>query len=78
MYLKTFLFFKILFAACFLVISANTFSQKIGIFDGQTDVGKVLHKGSANYSSSSQYYLISAPVLTFGLPTMNSILFGKR
>jgi hypothetical protein len=59
MYVKTFSFFKILFAGIFFMISANTFSQKIGIFDGQTDIGKVLHKGTVNYNSSSQDYLIS-------------------
>ena len=50
---------KFYFAAFSLIISANTFSQKVGIFDGQTDVGKVLHKGEAAYHPDSQDYSLS-------------------
>ena len=34
-------------------------SQKIGVFDGQNDVGKILHRGNGNYNSSSGEYLVS-------------------
>src|SRR6185312_4681619 len=50
---------KLFIVSSFMILSINSFAQKIGIFDGQSDVGKVLHKGNANYNSSSQDYLIS-------------------
>ena len=59
MLFKIFRLQKICFAAFFLLLSAKGFSQKIGIFDGQSDVGKVLHAGNAVYNSSSQDYSLS-------------------
>jgi TolB protein len=59
MLFKTFRFFKFYFAVLFLIISLNGYSQKVGVFERQTDVGKVLHAGNATYNSSSQTYLIS-------------------
>ncbi len=56
---KTFRFLKIGIVSFFMIITSNSFSQKIGVFDGQTDVGKVLHKGNAVYNSSSQDYSVS-------------------
>ena len=40
-------------AFCF---SRNVVAQSIGIFDGQTDVGVVKHKGTATYDAKSQEY----------------------
>ena len=42
-----------------MLISMNSFSQSIGIFDGQTDVGNVLHHGKASYNSTSGDYVIA-------------------
>ncbi len=42
-----------------MILTSNTFSQKIGVFEGQTDVGKVLHKGNAVYNSASEEYSVS-------------------
>jgi Tol biopolymer transport system component len=50
---------KLFMATSFMILSINSFAQKVGIFDGQTDVGKVLHHGSGTYNSSSDEYLIS-------------------
>lgn len=46
-------------AGCLALLSINGSSQSIGIFDGHTDVGKILHPGSAIYDSNSQEYLVS-------------------
>lgn len=59
MFLKIFQFYKIFFAAFFIMISANSFSQKIGIFEGQSDVGKVLHIGKAIYNPGHEEYSVS-------------------
>lgn len=56
---KTFRFLEFSIAALFIIITSNTFAQKIGVFEGQTDVGNVLHKGNAVYNSSSDEYQIS-------------------
>ena len=51
---------KIIILAAGLIISvANSFSQKTGIFDGHTDVGKILHPGSTTYDASSDSYQLS-------------------
>lgn len=49
----------IIFFVTLILMSAKTFSQKPGIFEGQTDVGKVLHAGSAVYDKSEDEYLVS-------------------
>jgi TolB protein len=59
MFSETFSSLKTLFVSCFLMISINTFSQKVGIFEGQSDIGKVLNHGSGTYNSSSDEYFIS-------------------
>ncbi|GEO06744.1 hypothetical protein AAE02nite_44080 [Adhaeribacter aerolatus] len=33
--------------------------NKIGVFDGQTDIGPVIHRGSATYKASTQEYTLS-------------------
>ena len=50
----------------FFLISAVVFNQKasaqntpVGIFDGQTDVGRVKHDGTGTYDSKSQEYHLS-------------------
>ncbi|RYY27018.1 MAG: biopolymer transporter TolR [Sphingobacteriaceae bacterium] len=54
---------KFLLSAALLVcasfINQNTSAQKIGIFDGQTDVGKNVKPGSATYIPQTQQYVIS-------------------
>ena len=52
-------FLKLFIATFFLSLSTKNFAQKVGIFDGQSDVGKVIHKGSGIYNSSSGEYLLS-------------------
>ena len=42
-----------------MILSVNSFSQKVGIFDGQSDVGKVLHAGKAVYNSTTGDYSVS-------------------
>lgn len=43
-----------------LILSAfNSFSQKIGIFTNHTDVGKILHPGTATYIPASDTYKLS-------------------
>ncbi|MFI5187528.1 MAG: biopolymer transporter TolR, partial [Chitinophagales bacterium] len=44
-------------AAC--IFSMNSFSQKIGVFDDHSDVGRVLHKGSVNYNSATDQYQLT-------------------
>lgn len=56
---KTFCFLKCSIAALFMIFTSNTFSQKVGVFSGQSEVGNVLHKGNAVYNSSSDEYQIS-------------------
>jgi TolB protein len=50
---------KILLLAFSIIPCVNSFSQKIGFFDGQNDVGKILHPGSGTYNASSGDYLLS-------------------
>ena len=57
MLLKSFL--KLFVSVSFMILSINAFAQSVGIFDAQTDVGKVLHPGSGTYNASSDEYLIS-------------------
>src|SRR5438045_4959207 len=44
-----------LFITC-IFFSIKSISQKIGVFDGNDDVGSVLHKGSANYDAALLRY----------------------
>ncbi|HEV2833531.1 MAG TPA: biopolymer transporter TolR [Hanamia sp.] len=39
--------------------SIKSFSQKVGVFDGHNDVGKILHSGSATYSDLTGDYELS-------------------
>ena len=39
--------------------SLNSFSQKIGVFENQNDVGKILHRGSGTYNAATGEYLLS-------------------
>jgi TolB protein len=41
------------------MLSTSGFSQKIGIFEGQTDIGKVLHYGNVIYNKGTDDYMIS-------------------
>ncbi|HEY8658525.1 MAG TPA: biopolymer transporter TolR [Hanamia sp.] len=50
---------KILLLAVSIIPCVNSFSQKIGVFDGQNDIGKILHPGSGTYNASSGDYLLS-------------------
>jgi len=52
-----------LFAFVLIVIAlsySNANAQSIGIFDGQTDVGKVTPKGTATYNAQTQDYTITS------------------
>jgi Tol biopolymer transport system component len=42
-----------------LVASAQSSSAQLGIFEGQADVGTVLHAGSANYNNADKSYTIT-------------------
>ncbi len=55
----SFLSIKISLIAFFVLTGFNSFSQKIGEFDGQNDVGKILHKGSGTYDTTSGDYELS-------------------
>ena len=45
------LFFKIIkVTTCLFFQNNNSYSQKVGEFDGQNGVGKTLHAGSAKYN----------------------------
>ena len=49
-------------AACLALFSASVASaqqKKVGVFDGQSDVGAVLHKGTATYNATTQEYNLS-------------------
>lgn len=39
--------------------STGIYAQKVGLFDGHSDVGKVIHPGKVVYDAASQQYLIS-------------------
>ncbi|MGN6802481.1 MAG: TolB family protein [Ginsengibacter sp.] len=52
-------FYGIALMAISMLFSLNGFSQKVGIFDGQTDIGNVLHKGNAMYNGDAQDYSVS-------------------
>ncbi len=45
--------------SCFLMLSVNSFSQKIGIFESQSDVGNVVQSGNAIYHSNTDEYSVS-------------------
>ncbi|HEY5392429.1 MAG TPA: biopolymer transporter TolR, partial [Hanamia sp.] len=56
---KTSIIVKLSIISCCMILSANSFSQKLGIFQGQTDVGKVLHAGNASHDPNTDDYLVS-------------------
>jgi TolB protein len=58
MYRLTYLVSGIL-AIAFFIKSANAQSRSVGIFDGNTDVGKVKYKGKALYNAKTQQYQVS-------------------
>lgn len=47
---------KLVFFTLSIMIVHHSFSQKIGVFDNQTDVGKILHAGSGTYNASTGGY----------------------
>ena len=51
-------FLTALFCLLFGLINPASAQKKIGLFDAQTDVGKVLHKGSASYDPKTKDYTI--------------------
>lgn len=59
MHLKTSIIVKLSIISCCMILSANSFSQKLGIFEGQTDVGKVLHAGNASHDPDTDDYVVS-------------------
>jgi len=50
---------KIFMLAVSALPSLNSFSQKIGVFENQNDVGKILHRGSGTYNAATGEYLLS-------------------
>jgi len=42
-----------------IMVHRTSFGQALGVFDGQSDVGAVLHKGSASYEAATQRYQVS-------------------
>lgn len=53
-------FSRMIASALFLFLCSVSFCQQqpIGLFDGQGDVGNVLHPGSATYNAETQQYLV--------------------
>jgi len=47
------------FAILICSLSSTLFAQSVGIFDGHSDVGTVLHPGSVDYDASTRSYTIS-------------------
>jgi TolB protein len=54
-----FLKVKLLLLTVSMISAINSYAQKIGVFDGQDDVGKILHAGSGTYNSSAGEYVLS-------------------
>src|SRR6266550_2665611 len=50
---------KIACAALALLISSSAYSEDLGLFDNQIDVGKATHAGSASFDPSSRSYSIA-------------------
>lgn len=50
---------KLSVISCFMILSTKSYSQKVGIFEAQTDVGKVLYAGKGIYNSNTGDYLLS-------------------
>ncbi len=50
----------ILSISCFPASFAETQSQQLGIFDSHSDIGVVLHPGSADYEAASATYTLTA------------------
>jgi TolB protein len=50
---------KILLVTVSIISGINSFSQKPGVFEGQNDVGKILHQGSGTYNASAGDYELS-------------------
>src|SRR6201985_1473855 len=50
------LFICLFLGACFFSVNAKAQSSPLGIFDDQSDVGPVKHKGNGAYDSASQQY----------------------
>ncbi len=51
--------FAILAAITMGAVALTTQAQKVGVFDGQQDVGTVLHAGSAHYDSTTNAYTVT-------------------
>src|SRR5450759_5419208 len=45
--------------ALFLVFTAAKAQNPVGIFDNHSDIGKVLHKGTATFDNSTQTYQLA-------------------
>ncbi|HET9825866.1 MAG TPA: biopolymer transporter TolR, partial [Chitinophagaceae bacterium] len=50
---------RLCLANCCLGVGLIAFSQSVGIFDAHSDVGAVLHKGSAVYDATTGYYRLT-------------------
>ncbi|MDQ2720061.1 MAG: biopolymer transporter TolR [Bacteroidota bacterium] len=59
MHTKFFYFKKIITVTALFFFSLKCFSQNIGVFEATSDVGKILHAGSATYDRSSGDYLLA-------------------
>ncbi|MDQ2863826.1 MAG: biopolymer transporter TolR, partial [Bacteroidota bacterium] len=53
------MYLKIAMLAGLIISGTNSFSQKLGAFDGHTDIGKILHPGATTYDESSGTYQLS-------------------
>lgn len=56
MHLKKYLFKILMIAGSFFLLSINTFSQNIGVFDGHKEVGEFLRPGNATYNPATDVY----------------------
>ena len=50
---------KIMVVTILFFFSMKSFSQKLGVFEGNSDVGKILHAGNATYNAGTGVYELS-------------------
>src|SRR5262245_62015366 len=50
---------KLLAVSFTCILGLESTGQQIGVFDGQNDVGAVLHKGSTNYNGTTHSYQLT-------------------
>ncbi len=59
MHIKAIRLKVIMMAGIFVLTGMNSFGQRMGVFNGHADVGKILHPGNTTYDASSDTYELS-------------------